>query len=236
MTEASEAVQVGIVDIVELEHLLRAAVAGAVEHVPHILAGNQIVVVGINDLLEGGLGAAVVAGEDLSLTLDGQGGLLGQADSTVLVVLAIAGRQGGGSLFAFLDDPGQQFGMVAVGRMGVSLDDVVHLRRVAPEGGEVQVCESTEHAGLGHVAGHLGAGSRIEVVDHQVTGVDELVESLVVGNDNIAVATEGLAEFIDFQTKDMVALATGAVIAVVGGSIHKNKVGRSDIPVTEVHI
>ena len=74
------------VKIVEVEDLLLASVALAVENLRHLGAGNKGVLAGVDDSLEAGLCSVPILCEHLDLTLECKGELLGCADCESLVV------------------------------------------------------------------------------------------------------------------------------------------------------
>ena len=183
----------------------------------HLVRIDEIVLLGIDDGLESGLGTGIVALEQHRLTLDGVGEALGHLHGTVLVAEAGLFSQVRKSGVAVLDDEIEDLILVLrIRRTLVGIDEMVGDRRVVPAAGKDQMDIRTEDAGLGHAALlHGRIGILLEIANDLVGGRDDHVVGLIGARDDGTgiIVPEGV-DLVAFHTVSLV--LTGGE-HVVGG-------------------
>ena len=200
------------------------------EEVADLLGRHQFIVAGRDDSLEALLGTGPVLVEDLRLAQE----RLAEAGRDLVgafrVVLAVTRLEVGERGLELVDDPVHQDLVVAVGRVGIAGEDVVHEGRGAPVGGQVEVSPGADDAGLGHAllldrGGHQLAVLAIEVVEDEVALVDQRIELLVDRLDVLDGAVVGVAEFVHVLS----AFATTVLLAAAPVELVAASVG-NDVP------
>ena len=215
----------GVVSYVDLEDLLGTTVTLDVELVHKLLTGNEIILAGVDHLLQGVSGTCEVLGEHQSLTGESVCEALGDAVCTLLVGRRLALFQVGNGCQALGGHPlevlllrlrslGTRV-LVTVCRGVSHRDRMIDEWRCAPVASEEEVVDGAEHAGLGHSLLHerssiLFAG---EVLDNEVGWEDSKVKSLIVIVDSLRCMSE--AELIDRAAELVVTIHSTTVVHIV---------------------
>ena len=208
------------------------------EKISPLIAGDQRVLTGIDDLLESGLSTGKVLHENERLALESPREALRDLHGTVLVGRALTLVQVGGCRLALAGDPAEQVLMrhriigILVGVVRQAFcEHVVDERRRVPQRGEEEVEVGAHDTGLGHAALGRRGGTAIgqtvlEVVDDQVAGVVHLEQVLVEVVDHLVAGVE--AELVQLGHEVVVTEVGAGGIHVVTAVVQRGLVVRID--------
>ena len=208
---------------------LRAEVSLLAPDVIVLAARHEVVQSGVDDPLEGGLGACIVAGEDLGLALVCEGALLGDAADGVLVVLVRLRRQVVGAGSELVDDELPELGPRSVGRLLITDEDLGDERRSAPVLGQHHMGPGAEEPCLGD--GALGDGRvGLHVADQEVALENDVVCTAVVAAEGTGLGMR--AELVELCPLVVVTTGSTSAVDVVGRQVREELV----VVVERVHL
>ena len=92
---------------------------------------------------------------------------------------------------------------------------MVHKRSISPEAVQLEVCESTQTACLSHSPVDDRILSILEMVSHEIAGINHLVQSIVEIAHYIVVGCVRVTVLVDFEAENMIILVAGTIIDII---------------------